>query len=1257
MARSRLRVVSLMLLICFVDGVHAGDDSPMKKVAEVKRLELHRLSNEDLLKQSMAIHERATLDYLAQLREVAAGEVMLKSIQSKASTLKGAEEKSDDKKGSGDGKDEGKKPSEEEVARAALERAEARQKAAKRALELAEAEGKWLRRIADCTQRAQSAGTALQDALEDLKEYVLEIELRVKDGTLAEEKVPLPLKNESIEKKKGEVLERLGVLKRKQEEGQKALAEASKGEESRAKAVRTADADLSLAAKAYAREQNRASMEKTHAAKQPEVLLAELDQLRVDGIGLKGTYELAIERFKARAKQAEKLRLELEALKTPEAKIPQLTRAEDLELAAKSIQGLMDYYNARSKKIEELQTALTELVKRGEEFEADAAVSSDHLFKMVVLGGLLQKAAFPEEKLPEEVRPKRLTAAAERQAKSAAEVLSAAEKAKGELPTLQKQLADIKAAGDAATAQLDNLVKSSEATLAMLRWEGQLKDLSGPQVIEAFNKSYTQLLAKLEQLKTLEKTFDKARAEVAEARARLNAVKEPLLRAAAEEGAAEKQKLLAEFSKEAGLERAVKNGPTPLNEITKSPTDKPAADKPTTDKTPEQDKKPQDERTELEKVTDNLAAFQQAMAGKLQAQHERHTRKQALIVVLKELEDGGGKLSKTLGEVRALAQEGNVIALDIKKRVGKGELTADTIPEGVNEALRGERRKQLEATAASVLQTLSQVQQLRENISRPDPAGDTLKTLTQEVIDLVGKRIDLIADLKRLMVEHQRERSSLSPSEQKRLEQVVVERLEDGSSRGDLLLGVVASRQAKTLEELLESYYRELVELEEKEGNLTKQRDKIGQLLDLNQKEETLLVKLQPLLAEHIVNLEALREEEALLARVQLNPKQAQELLKAYQARTGRLLPRPVPLGEKEKAEKVEELAAAVFDRIVHVEAARRWQSVLVARLTPIVGKSSGGVIEAELALVNTLSAANQRRIATLTGTTPAEPGKAIPSPTPVVGGEIASTRADLFEVRLTGIKSLALKIGLVLLAAFLFPWLLLTIIRFVRGGTQADKSDLVYSALRTFLRVGAWIVALVVILSLLGVDVTAILAGLGIGGLAIGLAAQPMIADIIAAIVIFIERRLKIGDVIRIDDWEPARVVSLSWRLTQVRQSDGVILNIPNRKLTKVSFQNLTSQGRTYDSMTVTITTPGDVNPVLKVIRQAAAECKDIAPEANHVLHEFTQTPESKVVRYTLSWYLPDYHLRNHVRDEVFTRISKRLAEEEWKATEINMA
>src|SRR3546814_18224440 len=68
-------------------------------------------------------------------------------------------------------------------------------------------------------------------------------------------------------------------------------------------------------------------------------------------------------------------------------------------------------------------------------------------------------------------------------------------------------------------------------------------------------------------------------------------------------------------------------------------------------------------------------------------------------------------------------------------------------------------------------------------------------------------------------------------------------------------------------------------------------------------------------------------------------------------------------------------------------------------------------------------------------------------------------------------------------------------------------------------LNVVIWIFGLVFLLANLGYDVTAIVAGLGIGGIAIALAAQTILADLFAYFVIFFDRPFEVGDFIVVDD------------------------------------------------------------------------------------------------------------------------------------------
>lgn len=270
---------------------------------------------------------------------------------------------------------------------------------------------------------------------------------------------------------------------------------------------------------------------------------------------------------------------------------------------------------------------------------------------------------------------------------------------------------------------------------------------------------------------------------------------------------------------------------------------------------------------------------------------------------------------------------------------------------------------------------------------------------------------------------------------------------------------------------------------------------------------------------------------------------------------------------------------------------------MLSARAAASGIKAEAGVYQDELARINAASAGNARRVHALTGR--AEPG-------PASGGEIDKTRKELAQVRTAGVQRIGITIGGILLAAVLLPRFLLWVLWRLIGGSRGEKSSLVFSALRAILKIGVWVAAFILILNLLGFNVTAILAGLGIFGLAIGLAAQPLFADVIGAVVIFAERRFKIGDVIRLSGEDPARVVGLTWRATQVQNADGLLVTIPNRKVTEATIQNQTRAGKTYDSLAVSVITDRDAGRVLAVLERAMAECEHLAADHAVAVREF---------------------------------------------------
>jgi small-conductance mechanosensitive channel len=1204
-------------------GRAAGQPGEVKpKPAEPAKVELFRLTNEELLKQADAIYQTASRDYLAQQRAVTTVELLLEEVRAQAGRV--PEPPPADSKVAA-------QPATERGAKKAVEAAKAKQEAVRRQRQLVQAQKDLLDRLAVWLEACRSAAVAFQNALDDLKAYALESSLRVKDGSLAEAKVHAMLKADLLEKKKRELGEELTRLKTKSADVQRGQEAVARLLDQAAKAVLASDAVLVEESRNLAREQQRHELEKAHANKKPDQMIVELARLVDDGIGLKGTYQLALRKFDARAREAAALRKMLDALKPPDVKVPELTRAEDVATAAQALQKLMSFHAARKKSIEGLRTVVAALAREGGDFEADAAVSEEHLFKMQILAQLLRKQGVPDDKLPEKARAAELDPAAARQKQSASAVRAATEKAKAETVLLDKQLAEAGAAADASAKQLNNLKSSQEVTLAALDWQGRLKAMTGAQVVTAFTAAHKEFGDRQARLKAEAEAYAKAVAAATEARARLDGVNDPFLRAAEEQGQAARHKLLAELRKEAGVERATGTAATPV----------PAAEP---KKTEPAKKAAPDTRPELERVSDRLSAFQQLLAGRVRVLDEREAKKKELLSAQEALAKEAAVYAKTLADSRLLALRMNAAAVDLKTRLGKGGLPADAIPEGLTEALRLELRTKLDASATAVLNTLNQVQQERDSLLRPDPDGEALTKATKELLTAVGRRLDLLADLKQLAADYRKEKAARTPTEQKRLEQRAAERQAGESSGWDALLGFDSSQGARSLAELLESYYRELIEIEDKEDNLAKERAKVETLLELTRQETAALARVLPLLARQATQLEAAREEDTVLAHARLRPERADEQLKAYQTKTGRLLSKPPPLADKEKAERVDELAKRLFERYVALEAAKNWADVLSARAAPTGVKAEAGAYQDELATLSAASAANTRRVHALTGRD--EPG-------PATDGEIGQTRDELSRVRTQGVQRMAVKIAVIVLAALLIPRLLMWVLRRAGG----ESSSLVLTALRALVKAAIWVGAFTLILSILGFDVTAILAGLGIGGLAIGLAAQPMIADLIAAVVIFAERRFKIGDVIRLGSDDPAQVVGLTWRSTQVRNSDGLVINIPNRKVTEAMIQNLTRGGATYDSLNVSVTTDQDVGKVLTAIQGALTECAALAAGHDVSVREFNQKGQTKTIKYRFAWFLPDYEARNRTRDEVFARIGASLAHEDLAGTEISLA
>ena len=167
-----------------------------------------------------------------------------------------------------------------------------------------------------------------------------------------------------------------------------------------------------------------------------------------------------------------------------------------------------------------------------------------------------------------------------------------------------------------------------------------------------------------------------------------------------------------------------------------------------------------------------------------------------------------------------------------------------------------------------------------------------------------------------------------------------------------------------------------------------------------------------------------------------------------------------------------------------------------------------------------------------------------------------------------------------------------------VRAG-EADPHGSLSSAIgliRFSVTAGLFIVATILILSNLGVNVTGLIAGLGVGGIAIGLAAQGIFADLFAALVILFDKPFRKGDIIR---WEKGggTVREVGLKSTRVQSTTGELLIVANTKLLAGELTNITESQRrrvTQPLLLVYATPPETLAKVPRWVREIVDQCED---------------------------------------------------------------
>jgi small-conductance mechanosensitive channel len=120
-------------------------------------------------------------------------------------------------------------------------------------------------------------------------------------------------------------------------------------------------------------------------------------------------------------------------------------------------------------------------------------------------------------------------------------------------------------------------------------------------------------------------------------------------------------------------------------------------------------------------------------------------------------------------------------------------------------------------------------------------------------------------------------------------------------------------------------------------------------------------------------------------------------------------------------------------------------------------------------------------------------------------------------------------------------------------SGLPIPSTGLAYGILKgTILAAG-----FLIVLNFLGVSIAPLLTALGVGGLAVALALQDTLANLFAGLHILVEKSIRVGDFIRLENGQEGYVEDITWRTTRVRMLPNNMVVIPNSKLAQSVVTN----------------------------------------------------------------------------------------------------
>ena len=210
-----------------------------------------------------------------------------------------------------------------------------------------------------------------------------------------------------------------------------------------------------------------------------------------------------------------------------------------------------------------------------------------------------------------------------------------------------------------------------------------------------------------------------------------------------------------------------------------------------------------------------------------------------------------------------------------------------------------------------------------------------------------------------------------------------------------------------------------------------------------------------------------------------------------------------------------------------------------------------------------------------------------------------------------------AYSILIVLDITWFFGRLFSSLLQVYWGKQSNGQANKMMPIIKRTILVIVWLIGIVMALSNVGVNISALLGTLGIGGIAFALAAQDTVKNVFGAFTILTDKPFSIGDTIRVDSYE-GTVVDVGVRSTKIMNYVKRIITFPNYKITDTSIVNISSEpmrrvvlnlGLTYD------TTSEKMKEALELLKSIPKRVENVSSNPSDIVAVFTEYSDSALV------------------------------------------